>query len=178
MFCKYANQGTGRLNSTNREESINQSASVLAQHFMTAYKTDRQASYEMENKKGAFRQHWNSTQCWLCSRHSQEYKICSEAKALLARILHTWLVQDILIWLALDKIDCLESTPCGMNTLNGRAITICQSEAPHKSPMMLQIEIDRSSKAQTLEDVVCCKMFTCTKPLPKKWRSGIKLSTL
>ena len=38
-----------------------------------------------------------------------------------------WLVKDEFVWFALDNIDFLEATPCGMNTLHGTAIAIYQS---------------------------------------------------
>ena len=54
-FCKQAVQGTGRVKSTDREQSVNQSASVLAQHFGWAYISERQVSYNTINANGAFR---------------------------------------------------------------------------------------------------------------------------
>ena len=40
-----------------------------------------------------------------------------------------WLVNDMFVWFALDNIDFLESTPCGMNTLHGTAIAVYQNES-------------------------------------------------
>ena len=88
-----------------------------------------------------------------------------------------WLVQDTFVWFALDNIDFLESTLCGMNTLHGTAIAIYQSESPEKNPMVPPLEIDRSSKAQTLDDAICYEMLSCKKPEPKKKRFVCKLST-
>ena len=59
-FCRQAVQGIGRVKSTDREQSVNQSASVLAQHFVEAYRSDRQVSYNTINANGAFRQHLES----------------------------------------------------------------------------------------------------------------------
>lgn len=61
-----------------------------------------------------------------------------------------WLVKDTLVWFALDNIDFLESTCCGMNTLHGTAIAVYQSVAPDKSPMTSPMEIDRSGKSPNL----------------------------
>ena len=81
------------------------------------------------------------------------------------------------VWFALDNIDFLESTPCGMNTLHGTAIAIYQSAAPDKTPMTSPIEIDRSTKAQTLEDTILYKSLTCKKPEPMNQKRECKLST-
>ena len=43
------------LKSRDREQSVNQSASVLAQHFVWAYRSNRQVSYNTINANGAFR---------------------------------------------------------------------------------------------------------------------------
>lgn len=59
-FCTHAVQGTGKVKSMNREESVNRSASVLAQHFVGAYKSDRQVSYKPKQNDGAFRQHFET----------------------------------------------------------------------------------------------------------------------
>jgi hypothetical protein len=50
IFCKHAVQGTGRVKSTHRDQSVNQSASVLAQHFVGTYRSDRQVSYNTTPK--------------------------------------------------------------------------------------------------------------------------------
>ena len=42
LFCKHAIQGSHQVKSPSRIESINQSVSVLVQHFVCAYKSDRQ----------------------------------------------------------------------------------------------------------------------------------------
>ena len=53
-----------------------------------------------------------------------------------------WLGNVIFVSFALDNIDFLESTPCGMNTLHGIATAVYQSESD-KSPRTL-LDIDRS----------------------------------
>ena len=57
-----------------------------------------------------------------------------------------WLVKDTFVWFALDNIEFLESTPCGMNTLHGTALAVYQSAAPDKLPMISPIYIDRSGR--------------------------------
>jgi len=54
-FCKFAIQGTRTLGDVNKEESIDQSASLLVQH-LGAFKSDRQVSYKNTSQGGAFRQ--------------------------------------------------------------------------------------------------------------------------
>ena len=75
-----------------------------------------------------------------------------------------WLVNDMFVWFALDNIDFLESTPCGMNTLHGTATAVYQS-ASDESPRT-PLEIDRSSRSQTLEAAVPCENLSCDKPVP------------
>ena len=48
-----------------------------------------------------------------------------------------WLVKDTFVWFALDNIEFLESTPCGMNTLHGTALAVYQSAAPDKLPIVM-----------------------------------------
>ena len=55
LFCKYATQGLHHVKTTSRAESMNQSASVLAQHFVCAYKSDRQVSYKTKHEDVAFK---------------------------------------------------------------------------------------------------------------------------
>ena len=55
LFCKYATQGLHHVKTTSRAESMNQSASVLAQHFVCAYKFDRQVSYKTKHEDVAFK---------------------------------------------------------------------------------------------------------------------------
>lgn len=43
--------------------------------------------------------------------------------------LPSWLIKDAFVWFAMDNIDFLESTPCGMDTLHGTAIAIYQGAA-------------------------------------------------
>ena len=54
LFCKYVIQGLHEVKTMSRAESMNQSASVLAQHFVCAYKSDRQVTYETKNEDVAF----------------------------------------------------------------------------------------------------------------------------
>ena len=53
---------------------------------------------------------------------------------------------DTFVWFALDNIEFLESTPCGMNTLHGTALAVYQSAAPDKLPMISPICIDRPGR--------------------------------
>ena len=53
-FCKFAIQGTRTLGDVNKEESIDQSASLLVQHLVEA--SNRQVSYKSPSQGGAFRQ--------------------------------------------------------------------------------------------------------------------------
>ena len=69
------------------------------------------------------------------------------------------------VWFALDNIDFLESTPSGMNTLHGTATAVYQSESD-KSPRT-PLDIDRSSRSQTLEAAVPSEISSCDKPVPK-----------
>ena len=50
LFCKYATQGLYHVKTTSRAESMNQNASVLAQHFVCAYKSDWQVSYKTKHE--------------------------------------------------------------------------------------------------------------------------------
>ena len=54
-FCKHVIQGTGKIQTERRETSLNQSASIIAQHFVQAYKSDRQISHEPKNDECDFR---------------------------------------------------------------------------------------------------------------------------
>ena len=55
LFCRHAIQGVHEVKTTSRAESTNQSAYVLVQHFVCAYKTDRQVTYEIKHEKVAFK---------------------------------------------------------------------------------------------------------------------------
>ncbi|KAK6182330.1 hypothetical protein SNE40_010041 [Patella caerulea] len=55
LFCNHAIQGLHDVKTTSRAESMNQSASVLAQHFVCAYKTDRQVTYGTKHGNVAFK---------------------------------------------------------------------------------------------------------------------------
>ena len=55
LFCKYATQGLHHVKTTSRAESMNQSASVLTQHFVCVYKSDRQVSYETKHEDVTFK---------------------------------------------------------------------------------------------------------------------------
>ena len=179
-FCKHAVQVIERVKSTDREQSVNQSASVLAHHFVGAHISDRQAlvSYNTINDSEAFRQHCetplsvglaldvhtNTRSKPLVERLAGpdlavSYKKVMEietgiASAVLEKmdslgevfLLPPLLVKDTFVWFALDNIDFLESTPCGMNTLHGTAIAVYQSAAPDKLPMISPIYIDRSGR--------------------------------
>ena len=195
LFCKYATQGLHQIKTTSRAESMNQSASVLAQHFVCAYKSDRQVSYETKHEDVAFKHrtetplnvglalnvHKNTRSKSLVEKLSQldltvPYKKVMEietaiANAVLEKIKSKggvyrppWLVNDMFVWFALDNIDFLESTPCGMNTLHGTAIAVYQNESD-KSPRT-PLDIDRSSRSQTLEAAVPCEILSCNKPVP------------
>lgn len=207
-FCKHAIQGTGQVKTTTRKESVVKSATVLAQHFVAAYKSDRQVSYQTKNDDVAFRHrfetplnvglaldmHKNTRSKYLVEKLGQldlaiSYRKLMEIETGLANsvlqqmdsfegvCLPPWLVKDKFVWFALDNIDFLESTPCGMNTLHGTAIAIYQSECPGKTPMKPPLEIDRSSKAQSLDDGICCEILSCEKPEPKKKKLVCKLNT-
>ena len=54
LFGKNAIQGLHQVKTISRAESMTQSASVLAQHFVCAYKFDRQVTYETKNEDVAF----------------------------------------------------------------------------------------------------------------------------
>ena len=54
-FCKHVIQGTGKIQTERRETSLNQSASIIAQHFVQAYKSDRQISHKPKNDECDFR---------------------------------------------------------------------------------------------------------------------------
>jgi len=56
-------------------------------------------------------------------------------------------------------------------------MAIYQPVSPEKSPMLPPIDLDRSLKAQTLQDAVGCKMLTCRKPEPGKRKSECQLLT-
>ena len=158
---------------------MNQSASVLAQHFACAYKFDWQFTYE--TKQVAFKHrtetpltvslaldvHKNTRSKALVETLSKldltvPYNKVMEietavANVVLERMKSTggiyqppWLVNDMFVWFALDNIDFLESTPCGMNTLHGTATAVYQT-ASDKSPAT-PLDIDRSSRSQTLEE--------------------------
>uniref|UniRef100_UPI0035901BBE large ribosomal subunit protein eL39 isoform X1 n=1 Tax=Myxine glutinosa TaxID=7769 RepID=UPI0035901BBE len=208
IFCKHAVMGTRKVGNSNREDSIGVSASLLAQHFVGAYKSDRQVSYEPRSEDGSFKQrfetplsvglaldiHKNTRSKALVEKLAHldlaiSYKKVMEIETSIANsvlkqmestggiCLPPWLVQDTFVWFAMDNIDFLESTPCGMNTLHGTAIAIYQPVSPEKSPMIPPIELDRSSKAQTIHDAVGCKTLTCKKPAPEKRKSDCKLLT-
>ena len=59
-FCKHVVQGTHRVKTIIREESANQSASILAQHFIQAFKSDRQISYKPTNANSTFRHNFET----------------------------------------------------------------------------------------------------------------------
>jgi hypothetical protein len=207
MFCKHVIQGTGEFKTTSREESVNQSASVLAQHFIGAYKSDRQVSYQTKNQDGAFKHHVETPlnvglaldvhkntrskslveklgHLDLAASYNKVMEIeTGMANAVIEQIESMggvyqppWLVHDMFVWFALDNIDFLESTPCGMNTLHGTATAIYQS-ASDKSPT-IPIEIDRSSRGKTLEDAILYDILTCNKPEPKSRKSACELNSL
>ena len=176
-FCKQAVQGTGRVKSTDREQSVNQSASLLAQHFVGAYRSDRQVLCNTINANGAFRQHFESP---LSVGLALDVHKNTRSKTLVEKLagldlavsyekvmeieigianadlekmdslggvfLPPWLVKGTFVWFALDNIDFLELTPCGMNTLHGTAIAVYQLAAPDKLPMISPIYIDRSGR--------------------------------
>ena len=208
VFCKHAVMGTEKMCDVNREESLDLSASMLAQHFVTAYKSDTQVSHEPIGKDGAFRQRFETP---LSVGLALDVHKNTRAKAIVEKLAHLdlsisynkvmeietsiansvlkqmestggicvppWLVPDTFVWYALDNIDFLESTPCGMNTLHGTAIAIYQSVSPEKSPMMSPIKLDRSSRARTLQDAVSCKMLACEKPRLEKRKGELKILT-
>ena len=150
-FCRQAVQCIERVKSTVREQSVNQSASVLAQHFVGAYRSDRQVSYNTINANGALRQHFesplsvglaldvhkNSRSKTLVQKAGLDLAVSYEkvmeietgiADAVLKKMdslggvfQPPWLVRDTFVWFSLDNIDFLESTPCGMNTIHGTA---------------------------------------------------------
>ena len=195
LFCKYATQGLHRVKTTSRAESMNQSVSVLAQHFACAFKSDRQATYETKHEDVTFKHHTetplnvglalnvhkNTRSKSLVEKLSQldltvPYKKVMEIETAMANAVlekmksmggvyrPPWLVNDMFVWFALDNVDFLESTPCGMNTLHGTATAVYQSESD-KSPIT-PIDIDRSSRSQTLEVAVPCEILSCDKPVP------------
>uniref|UniRef100_UPI00358EE172 collagen alpha-1(V) chain n=1 Tax=Myxine glutinosa TaxID=7769 RepID=UPI00358EE172 len=55
LLCKLAIQGLHHVKTISRAESMNQSASVLAQHFVCAYKSDRQVTYETKHEDVTFK---------------------------------------------------------------------------------------------------------------------------
>ena len=154
-FCKYATQGLHHVKTTSRVASMNQSASVLAQYFACAYKSDQQVSYKTKHEDVAFKHHTetplnvglalnvhkNTRSKSLVEKLSQldltvPYKKVMEIETAMANTVlektksmggvfrPPWLVNDIFVWFALDNIDFLESTPCGMNTLHGTATAV------------------------------------------------------
>ena len=84
-----------------------------------------------------------------------------------------WLVNNQFVWLALDNIGFLESTPCGMNTLHGTATAAYQTACDECKTTPLHIH--RSSSSQALETTVPCKIVSCVKPIPTK-KKGIPAS--
>ena len=208
IFCKYAVAGTRNIGDSSREDSTDVGASLLAQHFVSACKSDRQISYKSKSKDGAFKQrsetplsvglaldiHKNTRSKVLVETLAHldlaiSYQKVMEIETSMANSVlkqmesmggicqPPWLVQDKFIWFALDNIDFLESTPCGMDTLHGTAMAIYQTVSLEKSPMLPPIDLDRSSKAQTLQDAVGCKMLTCRKPEPGRRKSECQLLT-
>jgi len=129
------------LSDVNKEEFIDQSASLLVQHVVGAFKSDRQVSYKSPSQDGAFRQQ-NETP--LSVGLALDIHKTTRSKSLVQKLAHldlsisykkvmeietsmakTTLKQvDALggicippVWFALDNIDFLEATPSGMNTL-------------------------------------------------------------
>ena len=196
LFRKYATQSLNHVKTTSRVESMNQSASVLVQHFVCAYKSDRQVSYKTKHEDVAFKHrtetplnvglalnvYKNTRSKSLVEKLSQldltvPYKKAVEIETAIANTVlektksmggvfrPPWLVNDMFVWFALDNIDFLESTPCGMNTLHGNATAVYQSESD-KSPRT-PLDIDRSSRSRTLEAAVPCEILSCDKPVPR-----------
>ena len=205
-FCKHAFQGTKSMKSACREDCINRSASVLAQHFVASYKTERQVSYETKNKDVSFWQHTEApltvglaldihtrskclvekfVQLHLTISYRKVMEIeSSMANAVLQQMhsngevsLPSWMIKDTFVWLALHNIDFLEATLSGMNTLHGTAVAMYRSATPDKSPMLPPVELDWVSKAQSLQDPVGCQILTCKKPEPTKRKTDCKIST-
>ena len=205
IFCKHVIQGTGENKTLNREESANQTASVLAQHFVGAYKSDRQVSYQPKSPDGGFRHrtetplsvglaldvHKNTRSKSLVEKLSHlglavSYDKVMEietgiANAVLKQMETTegvyqppWLVHDMFVWFALDNIDFLESTPCGMNTLHGTVTAVYQS-ASDKSPT-IPMGIERSSKSKSLDEAITSDILPCDKPKPKSQKSVCQLN--
>uniref|UniRef100_UPI00358E46A4 uncharacterized protein n=1 Tax=Myxine glutinosa TaxID=7769 RepID=UPI00358E46A4 len=207
-FCKHAIQGSRPIQTERRRTSVDQSASVLAQHFVQAYKSDRQVSFTPKYLGSDFRNlcetplsvglaldvHKNTRSKTLVSKLEQldigiSYSKVMEIETGIANTvrkqmdsvgglcLPPWLVKDTFVWYALDNIDFLEATPCGMNTLHGTAIAVYQSTDHNKPAMLPKVEIDRTSSSQTLVDAVECEYHTCKKPEIIKKKFPCKLSS-
>jgi hypothetical protein len=206
LFCKHAIQGLNQVKTTNTAESITQSASVLAQHFVCAYKSDKQVTYKPTREDSTFKHrtetplnvglaldvHKNTRSKCLVEKLSQldlsvpYTKVLEIETAIANSVLDKmnsmggiyrppWLMNDMFVWFALDNIDFLESTPSDMNTLHGTATAVYQTVS-HESPS-IPIHIDRSSKSQTLEVAVPCKILPCEKPTPTSQKRDCTLNS-
>ena len=79
------------------------------------------------------------------------------------------------VWFALDNIDFLESTPCGMNTLHSTVTAVYQTACNECKTTPLHI--DRSSNSQTLKTTVPCEILSCDKPIPTKKKCACTLNS-
>ena len=89
--------------------------------------------------------------------------------------LPSWLVENKFTWFALDNIDFLEATPS--DTLHGTAIAIYQAKSFDDPPLLPPLEINRSSKATTMDEAFESVLLTCKKPDPPKTKLACTLFT-
>ena len=148
-----------------------QSASIIAQHFVQAYKSDKQ----VQNNSGNYRMKHETpftTGLALSVHHAARSKslIC-KLQALQCAITYTKVLeientmsnhvkenivkngyylpdsmsQNTFVWFALDNIDFLEDTASGKDTLHGTGIAMYHSEAANnpKEPLQLKRPADK-----------------------------------
>ena len=206
FFFKHVIQGTHQVKTSSKVESINKSASVIAQHFVCAYKSDRQVTYETKHEDAAFKDrtetplnvglaldiHKSTRSKRLVEKLSQldlavPYKKVMEietaiANAVLQRSKSLGEVYRPL-WLVQDMfvwfaIDNIDFLECTLSGMNTLhgTATAVYQTVPN-SVSTKPIDIDRSTRSQMLEATVPCEILPCNKPEPTAKKRNFTLNS-
>ena len=195
FFCKHSIQGLHSVKSTNKSESVNQSVSVLVQHFVSAYKSDRQVTYVAKSEDATFKHrietplnvglaldvHKKTRSKSLIERLGQldltvPYKKVMEIETAIANsVLEKMASMGGVYkppWLMNDKFVwfALDNIDFLESTPNGMSTlhgtaTAVYQTSSDESPNTT-LHIDRSSRSQTLDTAVPMKILSCDKPVP------------
>ena len=205
LFCKHTIQGQQHVKMTRKTGAFNQSASVLAQHFVTAYKSDRQVSYVSKSGECDFKRR---TETPLTVGLALDIHKSTRSKSLVEKLgqldltipykkvleIETAIANSVIDrmnlmggiyqppWLVNGQfvwfaLDNIDFLESTPTGMNTLHGTATAVYQAAKEDTTTPITIDRKSASQTLESTIPCKTLTCMKPQTTNKKCFLKFNS-